>query len=200
MSDARVLDEQVKLSPQSQLKNALSFAHPGRNVELLKLNAGMNVADFGSGSGAYVFEMAKAVGPGGHVYAVDIQKDLLRRTKNEAEQRGVHNVEVLWGDVEDPGGSKISDHSLDLVLLSNVLFQVQNKDRVLGEAKRVLKDTGRLAIIDWTDVPFSGSRIGPHEGAIVSKKDLLADASRLGFSLECEFDPGAHHFGVMLKQ
>src|SRR5262245_52316147 len=85
------------------------FAHPPRNVAALGVMPGMKVADFGSGSGAYVLAIAKELNGSGHVYAIDIQKDLLRRTKNEAEKQGYKNVEVLWGDLEADNGSKIAD-------------------------------------------------------------------------------------------
>src|SRR3989344_8934900 len=115
------------------------FAHPARNVGLLGISPGMKVADFGSGSGAYVLAIAKELQGSGHVYAIDIQKDLLRRTHNEAAKHGYTNVEIVWGDLEVPGGSKIADNALELVLISNLLFQIDDKRQVLAEAKRILR-------------------------------------------------------------
>jgi tRNA A58 N-methylase Trm61 len=50
-----------------------NFAHPPRNVAEFGISPGMSVADFGSGSGAYVLLLAEALSGSGHVYAVDIQ-------------------------------------------------------------------------------------------------------------------------------
>ncbi len=63
------------------------FAHPRRNIAALGVEPGMAVADFGSGSGIYVLHIAEALQNAGHVYAIDIQRDLLKRLKNEAHRR-----------------------------------------------------------------------------------------------------------------
>lgn len=175
---------------------AAGFAHPARNVGVLDIEPGMKVADFGSGSGAYVLAIAEALRNEGHVYAIDIQRDLLRRTKNESEKRGFHNVEIVWADLEKPTASKIKHASLDLVLISNLLFQVENKSAVLSEARRVLHDGGRLALIDWSD-SFGG--MGPQKKDVVTKEAALAFARENGFDLLREFQAGAHHWGLVFR-
>src|SRR3989338_9238878 len=127
------------------------FAHPKRNIGALDIEPGMYVADFGSGSGAYVLAIAERLEGIGHVYAIDVQKDLLRRISNEAVRRGFKNVEVIWADLEMPNASKLASNTLDVVLISNLLFQVPDKQIVLSEARRVVKQKGRLAIIDWSE-------------------------------------------------
>ena len=159
-----------------QPRKAARFAHPARNVEAFNIQIGMKVADFGSGSGAYVLAIAEALCGSGHVYAVDVQRDLLRRTKNEATQRGYKNVEVLWGDLESAGGSKLADRSVDIVLISNLLFQIADKKIVVAEAWRILRSAGRLAIIDWSE-SFNG--MGPQKQDVVQKEKALTCSQRL---------------------
>lgn len=170
------------------------FAHPHRNAGALGIEPGMAVADFGSGSGAYVFAMAERMGGHGHIYAIDVQRELLRRIKNEAHRRGIGNVEIIWSDLERPGGSHIADAHIDLVLVSNLLFQVEEKDIVLAEAWRILKTGGRLAIIDWSE-SFGG--MGPHKKDVIQKESAVSRATMCGFSLDSEFDAGAHHYGLL---
>lgn len=174
----------------------MRFAHPVRNVGAFGLGAGMKVADFGSGSGAYVLAMAPLVGESGHVYAVDVQRDLLRRTHTEAHRRGMRNVSVVWADLERAGASKLADRSLDLVLISNLLFQVEEKAAVLAEAWRVLKPTGTLGVIDWSD-SFGG--MGPVKQHVVKKEQALALLRDAGFELSHEFEVGAHHYGLLCR-
>jgi ubiquinone/menaquinone biosynthesis C-methylase UbiE len=174
-----------------------NFAHPPRNVAAFGISPGMSVADFGSGSGAYVLLLAEALAGSGHVYAVDIQKDLLRRTYNEAKRRGFHDVKVLWGDLERPGGSKIADNVLDLVLISNLLFQVEDKAMLVAEAHRVLKHGGRLVIIDWAE-SFGG--MGPQKADVVTKGAATALAMDSGFVFDKEFAAGAHHYGLIFHK
>ena len=173
-----------------------NFAHPRRNVAALGVEPGMAVADFGSGSGVYVLHIAEALENHGRVYAIDVQQDLLKRVKNEAHRRGFKNVEVIWTDLERAGSSKLTDKTLDLVLISNLLFQLENKGAVLAEAWRILKPAGRLAIIDWSE-SFGG--MGPQKADVVGKDAALALAKENGFELQREFSAGAHHYGLICK-
>ena len=174
-----------------------NFAHPARNVVGIGITPGMKVADFGSGSGAYVLAIAKTLCNSGHVYAIDVQRDLLQRIKNESHKHGFKNVEVLWGDLERPEGSKIADGALDVVLISNLLFQVTEKNAVLEEALRTLKAQGRLVIIDWAD-SFRGT--GPQPEDVVKKETAVSLAVKTGFKLEKEFPAGAHHYGLIFRK
>jgi len=85
----------------------MAFADPQQNIRNLNLREGMHVADFGTGSGHYAFALSRAVGESGRVYAVDIQRDLLGRLKNEATRGRYGNVVISWGDIEQPKGSKL---------------------------------------------------------------------------------------------
>ena len=173
------------------------FAHPVRNVAALQVEPGMKVADFGAGSGVYTFAIAEALSGSGVVYAVDVQKDLLRRIKNDAQRRGFKNIEILWGDLEEKHGSKIADGALDLVLVSNVLFQLEDKKAAITEAHRVLKPHGRLAIIDWRE---SYGGLGPVKNDVVDQQAGLELAKKCHFELIREFPAGAHHYGLLLKK
>lgn len=181
------------------------FAHPRRNVAALGIEPGMNVADFGSGSGIYVLHIAEALEHSGHVYAIDVQRDLLQRVKNEAQRRGFKNVDVIWTDLERPGSSKFADKKLDLVLISNLLFQVDDKAMVLAEAWRILKPAGKLAIIDWSDPIGNATRsngagsFGPSKEMLVGKEKSLKLAKENGFELQREFSAGAHHYGLIFR-
>ena len=175
---------------------AAGFAHPVRNVGALGIEAGMTVADFGSGSGAYALAIAERLEGTGHIYAIDVQQDLLRRTHNEAQKRGYKNLSVIWADLEKENASKLADRSLDLVLVSNLLFQLDDKTAPLAEAWRILKPTGHLAIIDWSD-SFGG--MGPVKGDVITKDAALSLAQKAGFALQREFEAGAHHYGLIFR-
>jgi ubiquinone/menaquinone biosynthesis C-methylase UbiE len=173
------------------------FAHPASNVRLLGIEPGMSVADFGAGSGAYIFPIAEALENSGHLYAIDVQRELLRRIHNEAAKRGFKNVKIIWTDLEQPKASKIKSGALDLVLVSNLLFQIENKSAVLAEAHRVLRPAGRLAIIDWSD---SFNNMGPHKDHVVAKEAAMALAEQQGFGLVRDFPAGAHHWGIIVRK
>lgn len=166
------------------------FSDPENNIKQFSLAPGMMVADFGSGSGFYSLAAAKAIMPGGKVFAVDIQKDLLEKLKNGARQNHLSNVDIIWGDLEHLGGTKLRENSMDAVIVGNLFFQIENKDGLCLEIKRVLRPNARVLVIDW-DGSFGG--VGPLEKDVVSKMkmtDLFLDH---GFVLDREISAGAEH-------
>lgn len=172
------------------------FARPHKAVGEFHIEPGMNIADFGAGSGAYTFAIAEALGGSGVVYAIDIQQPLIRRIQSEAKKKNLSTVEILWCDLEHKG-THLKEHSMDKVLLSNILFQVEEKEKVVAEAARILAPHGRLIVIDWSE---SFGLMGPHKKDVVSKSDMLSLLEAMSFSLEKEFSPGAHHYGLILKR
>lgn len=173
------------------------FSDPENNIKQFSLAPGMMVADFGSGSGFYSLAAAKAIMPGGKVFAVDIQKDLLEKLKNGARQNHLSNVDIIWGDLEHLGGTKLRENSMDAVIVGNLFFQIENKDGLCLEIKRVLRPNARVLVIDW-DGSFGG--VGPLEKDVVSKMkmtDLFLDH---GFVLDREISAGAEHYGLIFRK
>ncbi|MEK7552955.1 MAG: methyltransferase domain-containing protein [Patescibacteria group bacterium] len=177
----------------------MAFSDPAANLKHCQLSEGLVVADFGAGSGAYALALARVVGSSGRVYAIDVQKELLARLKREIQSgqaRGPSNIEVIWGDLERAGGSKLKDRSVDFVLLANILFQVNAKYSLILEAKRILKPDGRLAVIDWQD---SYGNLGPTAAAVVSPAEAKRILAEGGFKLIKEFSAGDHHYGLLFS-
>lgn len=172
------------------------FSDPRKNVEQLELLPGMHVADLGSGSGFYTLLLARVVGPTGRVYSVDIQKDLLAKVKTEASKEKLFNVEVIWGDVEKIGGTRLKEASMDMVIISNILFQIGNKDAFIKEAARITKPGGRICVIDWED-SFGG--LGPQQSDVVTSEMAKKLFEKAGFTLDKEISAGDHHYGLIFK-
>lgn len=173
------------------------FSDPIKNVEQCGIQAGMEIADLGSGSGFYSLAAAKALMATGKVYAIDVQKDLLSKLKNHAIKERVYNIEVVWGDIEKLGGTKLRDFSVDFVMLCNVFFQVEHKGDTIKEIKRILKPGGRMLLVDWAD---SYGGIGPHHGSIVKKQEAKEMFEKAGFHVDREISAGSHHYGFIFKK
>lgn len=172
----------------------MHFADPTTNVLQMGLSDGMKVGDLGAGSGHYALAAAGIVGPAGLVYAVDIQEDVLRRIRDAAEERRLRNVETVWGDFEKPGGTKLRDHVLDAVILSNTLFQLDHKEDAIAEMRRILKPSGKLLLADWAG-SFEG--IGPDESLLVPEKDAEELFIGAGFHKVKSFKAGPHHYAIL---
>ena len=175
----------------------MTFANPEGNVEQLGQIDGMKIADFGAGIGAYTIPLAKKVGNFGRVYAIEVQKDLLPKIQNTALEQNLTNVEVLWGDVERLGATKLSDEAVDIVIIANVFFGVEDKSSVAAEARRVLVSKGKVLFVDWKD---SYGGIGPQPEMIVTPTEARQYFEDNGFVFEKSIQTGDQHYGfTMIK-
>ncbi len=172
------------------------FVSPAKVIGSLDLDPMMTVADFGCGSGHYSLEAARKIGKSGKVFAVDIQQEELSFVRSQAKLMGLANIETVWADLETPKATNLNENSVDLVIISNILFQAENKKQIIQEAFRILKTGGKTAIVEW-DIENQTGVFGPQIDKRVSPqaaKDLFAEA---GFAFEKEFNPGEHHYGLI---
>jgi len=175
----------------------MAFSDPQKIIKQFGLHDGMLVADLGAGTGAYTIASAKEVGGSGHVYAVEVQKDLLININNAARDSSLSNIEVIWGDIERHSKTKIREHAVDAVIVANVLFQVEDVNSTLGEIKRILKSGGRVLVVDWKD---SYGGIGPHATQVLSYEEARRIFEENGFSFLKNIEAGDHHYGFIVKK
>lgn len=173
------------------------FSIPEKNIEELGLVANQTVADFGAGTGAYTLAAAKALNGTGKVYAVDVQKDLLERLRKICQEQHVGNVSFVWGNLEISGGTKLRDQSVDVVMLSNVLFQCVDKKTVLEEVKRVLTPRGRLLLVEWKG---SFNNMGPTPEQVFLELEAHKLTESLGLSFERSVNAGNYHYGLIFTK
>ena len=78
------------------------WQQPKAVIEKLALLPGSRVADVGAGGGYFTWHLAKAVGPEGIVYAVEIDETALRIITDDMTSRGIDNVVPVRADPSDP--------------------------------------------------------------------------------------------------
>jgi len=115
--------------------------------------------DIGCGPGLLACELARDVGPRGRVVGIDTSADMIAWCTERARRDALSSrTEFQQGDASDlrfPAGS------FDFLSVAQVYEYVPDMERALGEAYRVLKPRGRLAILDtdWEScVWHSGDR------------------------------------------
>jgi len=170
------------------------FSNPEKNILKLGLREGMRVADLGAGTGAYSIAASKCVGHTGHVFAVEVQKDLVKKLESEIKEALVSNVECIWGDIEKKHGTKMANESMDAVVISNVLFQTDDKLGLIDEAKRILKKGGKVLFVDWIE-SFGGS--GPSKMNVVTEDIAIDLFTKRGFKLQERITTSEHHYGII---
>lgn len=116
-------------------------------VQALAVRPGMRIADVGAGTGYFAIPMAHAVGPGGKVFAVDLQTemlDLLRQKLRAAD--APRNLELVQGEASR---TTLASRSVEVLLIANVWHELENHAAALQEAARILAPGGTLALLDW---------------------------------------------------
>jgi len=168
------------------------FLNPQQILKNISLTESMIACDFGCGSGGWVIPLAKELKTG-MVYGVDIMEDAISALNGKASAEKLFNVKTLVGNVEK--GIKVPEEYFDLVLMTNLLFQLDDKYGALSEAKRVLKTNGIVLIVDWDKEAPIGSKTGR-----ISTEEVKEMAGRIGFSAEMVFKAGSFHWGLILRK
>ena len=167
------------------------FSDPVKNLKALGLRENNIIADLGAGTGFYSIA-AGAIVEKGKVYAIELQKDYLTTIRSKVEDAHLRNVEVIWGNVEKLGGTKIGDDTVDAVIASNILFQVEDKEKFIEEASRILKPKGKVLLVDWSESAIMGSK------SVIPKDKALLMFEKKGFLLEKNINAGDYHYGMIL--
>ena len=140
---ARSAEEWVKTLETPQRIASLKV---DETLAKLRLKPGDVVADIGAGSGIFEAPLAHAVSPGGKVYAVDIQQDLIDHITQRAGEMKLTNVQGVLGRFTDPA---LPARNIDLALINDVLHHIQDRQAYLKALAGYLKPTGRIAVIEF---------------------------------------------------
>lgn len=166
------------------------FLNPQNILSELNMQKSMVAADFGCGSGGWSIPLAQILSEG-KVFSVDILEGPISALTSKAKLANILNIQTQVADVTK--GTKIIPNSCDLVLMTNLLFQCADKKVVLEEGKRVLKQSGKILLVDWK----KSANFGPRERA-VSQEDIKKIAGELSLNIEKEFEASPYHYGLIL--
>ena len=127
---------------------------PARVLDALGLSAGMVAVDLGCGSGFYSLEMARRVGPGGRVWALDIQQeslDFLAERLTAVACEGCAEVRPVLNSAD---AIPLDPQSVDAVLMSHLDFyayrpMLADSERLLGSVHQALRPDGRVVVVQF---------------------------------------------------
>ena len=159
------------------------WQQPDRVMSDLGMKPGTRVADIGCGEGYFTLRLARAVGPQGLVFAVDINARALAVLKKQADQQLLTNVTVVVSESTD---TRLPVESVDVLLISDVLHEVPEMQRLplVQSAVRALRPGGFLYLIDYRksrDVKFD-----PYE-KLIPRDELVRICTDAGLRLDAEF-------------
>jgi ubiquinone/menaquinone biosynthesis C-methylase UbiE len=156
---------------------------PDRVLESLDIHAGDRVADIGAGDGYFTFRLARAVGPSGKVYAVEVDDALVAELEREAREAGHDNVVVVRGEYQDP---LLPDGEIDVALLCNAYHHIEDRVAYFDRLRSDLTPDARVALIDMK-ASLLVRLVGPHGhwSAVETMTEEMAGAS---YTLDRRFD------------
>ncbi len=115
-------------------------------IESLKFKPGEAVADIGAGTGYHTRRIAKKILPGGKVYAVEIQREMLDLLTNHLTSIGVTNVIPVLGTITDP---RLPTNALDTIIMVDVYHEFDHPHEMTAAMCRALKPGGRMFFVEF---------------------------------------------------
>src|SRR5262245_49397566 len=111
----------------------------------MAIEPGAVVADLGAGDGFLTARLARAVGPDGRVFAVDVWARAVERLHARVQEETLRNVTVVKGDATDP---HLELASLDAAVIVNAYHEMVDYRAMLEHLRIALKPSGRLVIVE----------------------------------------------------
>lgn len=173
--------------------NRDGWQKPDEVIRALDIKTGAHIADLGSGSGYFTFRLAKAVGPGGKVFAVDIDEGMNSYVSDRALAEAYKNIEVILAKPDDP---LLPPSGVDMIFSTNTYHFIENRSAYFALVSKYLRPSGRLVIID-----FNGRQWFDIFGVHYTPGDLIkSELKEAGYTLQREFDLlQRQHFLVFSK-
>lgn len=161
---------------------------PDRILSAVGVKQGMTFIDLGCGEGFFALPAARLVGPGGHVFAADINAEAIAQLEVNATAAGLHNITSSVAEAEE---SEFCHHCADFVFFGNNLHDFRVPEQVIANAGKMLSPGGSLIDLDWKDQPMD---LGPP----LEKRFSLQKATRMitaaGFRIRVVRDEGPYHY------
>lgn len=184
-------------------ENAPFFSRANRDTEerpdvlidALHIRPGATVADIGSGTGYFTWRLAQRVGPAGKVYAVDVQEDMLDRTKATVAEHKVANVEYVLATESSP---RLPERSIDLAFIAYAYHEFGDPEAMMAAIRRALKPGGRVLVLEYA----KESKIAPasplHK---MSFEEIRREIEPMGFVVDqlLDFLPLQHGVVFTIK-
>jgi len=134
-------------------------------MKMYPAKAGLDVLDIGCGTGAHLrlYQKEKC-----NIFGIDLSPAMLK----VARQKIGDAAELKLGSATD---TDFTDNKFDLILSTTVLHELSQQVRidVLNEAKRILKNDGRILLIDFHPGPLKKLK-GVYSKIIITIAEILA--------------------------
>lgn len=146
-------------------KRANATNSPEKIMDLVGVQPGMVVGEIGARHGRIAIPVARRVGPGGKVYANDIDAGALALLRERCATEKITNLETIVGKVDDP---LLPEGALDMALMVWTYHEVSQPAALLKNLVPALKPGATVALV---------------EPLMVTRSKVEADAESAGLTL-----------------
>jgi ubiquinone/menaquinone biosynthesis C-methylase UbiE len=186
--------KELKGALKRQLNPARAqWQKPTTLVRALGLRRGQVIAEVGSGPGYFTPRLARAVGPTGHVYAVDPEAAVLDVLRQRLKQAGVRNVTPVLSRDDDP---MLPAGRCDVALIVNAYHHMHGGAAFLRRLASLLPRGARVINVDWNE----DTEKGPPAKRRVSRTKFVRDARRAGLRLVADRAVLPHQYFLELRR
>ena len=186
--------EELKGALKRQLNpTRATWQKPATRVRALRLRRGQVVAEVGSGPGYFTPRLARAVGPTGHVYAIDPEAAVLDVLRTRLKRSGVRNVTPVLSRDDDP---MLPAGRCDVALIVNAYHHMHGRVAFLRRLASRLRRGARLINVDWDEA----TEKGPPMKRRVPRTRFIRDARRAGLRLVADRAVLPHQYFLELRR
>lgn len=172
-------------------KERLKWQNPGVILVNVGVKSGLTFVDVGCGDGFFAVPAARLVGNEGRVYGLDADPEAIGRLKEKAAKERLRNLKPKVGMAEE---TVFCDACADIVFFGIVFHDFMDPNKVLSNAKRMLKPTGRLVDLDWKKEPM---RLGPPLQIRFSEEKASNLIKAAGFKIGDIKEEGLYHYVIV---
>ncbi len=152
----------------------------------LDVHDGDSVADVGAGEGFFSVRLARAVGPSGRVFAVEISEKAVAALSRRAEAGSLAIIHPVLGASDDP---HLENGSLDAALIVNAYHEMPSYEAMLTRLIESLKPGGRLVLVEpWAAKRRGEPRADQVKDHLIAPELVEVELRRAGFEIGARHD------------
>jgi len=179
------------LPKKIQASFAKRMIDPSDIVRQLGVDQGWRVLELGIPVGFFAHALHAVIGDEGEMIIAAPSSEALEKLHDEIDH--VHTKTTLLSHVL--AGQAATDHSLDLIIITNVLSNAAHADNFCLGISRYLKSTGRILVLDW-DVEAETEFTKPNA---LSREQALQLLSKCGWTFERLLTTPGYHYGLIFR-
>jgi ubiquinone/menaquinone biosynthesis C-methylase UbiE len=161
---------------------------------------GTTAVDLCCGDGLFTVALA---GIAGRVYAIDIDPDLLDRTRARIAAAGATNCRFAVADAMRVDG--VVPEPVDYVFLANTFHGVPDQRRLARAVTTILQPCGQFGIVNWHRRPREETAVlgqprGPKTEMRMEVRDVTAVVVPGGLVLNRTVELPPYHYGAVFRR